>query len=239
MRFLLPLLLSLATIAATQSYSDIWWTPVNDPNPPKWEILPQAASKEKNEVILSKRNELGQLSNFAATPFKMLGVKYTSIEGLWQGMKYPESEKDDRYQANKVWPHTRAEVFAMAAFEAKDASKPAEAIMKANNIPWVSFNGYKIDYKGKDQDAYYDIIEAATRAKIDENVPVKKLLLATGDLTLKPDHHTEADSRKAWNYFDIHMKLRAELQKNPTKKLYSDNWFKGFAKKYNLEKIAQ
>src|ERR1051326_8307595 len=48
-------------------YPAHWWTPVNDPKKPDWEILPQEA--KPGEVILSKRNELGVLSNFAATPF--------------------------------------------------------------------------------------------------------------------------------------------------------------------------
>ena len=48
------------------SYPAIWFAPINDPNKPDWEILPQEA--RAGEVILSKRNELGILSNFAATP---------------------------------------------------------------------------------------------------------------------------------------------------------------------------
>ena len=48
-------------------YPPEWFAPINDPNKPSWEILPQEA--KAGEVILSKRNELGILSNFAATPF--------------------------------------------------------------------------------------------------------------------------------------------------------------------------
>jgi hypothetical protein len=39
------------------SYLAAWFTPINDPNKPDWEILPQEA--KAGEVILSKRNELG------------------------------------------------------------------------------------------------------------------------------------------------------------------------------------
>jgi tRNA dimethylallyltransferase len=46
-----------------------WWAPVPEANKPDWEILPQAAKRP--EVILSKRHELGILSNFAATPFML------------------------------------------------------------------------------------------------------------------------------------------------------------------------
>jgi hypothetical protein len=52
-------------------YPAIWFAEVIDPNKPVWEILPQEA--KPGEVILSKRNELGILSNFAATPFKLYG----------------------------------------------------------------------------------------------------------------------------------------------------------------------
>ncbi len=52
-------------------YPAHWWTPIIDPHKPAWEILPQAA--KPGEVILSKRNELGILSNFAATPFTLRG----------------------------------------------------------------------------------------------------------------------------------------------------------------------
>ena len=56
---------------------------------PSWEILPQAA--KPGEVILSKRNELGLLSNFAPTPFTFRGQSYASLEGFWQTTLYPET----------------------------------------------------------------------------------------------------------------------------------------------------
>src|SRR5262245_3517959 len=59
-------------------YPAHWWTPINDPHKPDWEILPQEA--KPGEVILSKRNELGLLSNFAATPFTFRGKRYASLE---------------------------------------------------------------------------------------------------------------------------------------------------------------
>jgi predicted NAD-dependent protein-ADP-ribosyltransferase YbiA (DUF1768 family) len=204
---------------------------------PNWEILPQAASLDKKEVILSKRNELGKLSNFAATPFTMLSARYASLEGLWQSMKFPENASDPRMAAQPIWPKNRNDVATLTAFDALRAGKEAEKIMIKHNITWNSFMGYKIDYKGTDTEAYYDIIEAATRAKIEQNPEVKKILLSTGDLTLRPDHHEDKDGTKAWKYYEIYMKLRAELQNNPNKPLYSDDWFKQFQKKYKLSKL--
>ena len=61
---------------------------------PSWEILPQEA--RPGEVILSKRHELGLLSNFAPTPFTFHGKRYASLEGFWQMMLYPEGPGDPR-----------------------------------------------------------------------------------------------------------------------------------------------
>lgn len=205
-------------------FPDKWWAPIIDANKPSWEILPQEADKTKNEVILSKRNELGILSNFAATPFTLKGKKYASIEGLWQSMKFPEDDKDERSQLSNKWPNKRSEVEQMTAFEALKAGKKASEIMKEINISWISFNNEKIDYKGKDIDKHYEIIESAARAKIDQNPEVKKILLATDKLILKPDHHEDKDGTKTWRYYEIYMKLRSELQKAPDKKLLPSSW---------------
>jgi hypothetical protein len=48
-------------------YPAHWWAPVSKEGASEWEILPQEAGP--GEVIVSKRHELGLLSNFAATPF--------------------------------------------------------------------------------------------------------------------------------------------------------------------------
>src|SRR2546422_9737601 len=61
-------------------YPAHWWTPIIDPKKPDWEIMPQEAAA--GEVILSKRHELGLLSNFAPTPFVFHGKRYASLEGL-------------------------------------------------------------------------------------------------------------------------------------------------------------
>src|SRR5262245_53677858 len=75
-------------------YPAHWWTPVAKAGAPSWEILPQEAGP--GEVILSKRHELGLLSNFAPTPFTFRGRRYASLEGFWQMMLYPESAADPR-----------------------------------------------------------------------------------------------------------------------------------------------
>src|SRR6266480_6035770 len=112
-------------IARDPRYPAHWWTQVSDPEKPDWEILRQEAGP--GEVILSKRNELGLLSNFAPTPFTFRGQRYASLEGFWQMMLYPEGPDDPRARFPGLeWKHTRVEVAQMTSFAAKDAGTLAE-----------------------------------------------------------------------------------------------------------------
>src|SRR5712671_45582 len=128
------------------AYPAHWWTPVPEYQKAAWEILPQAA--KPGEVILSKRNELGILSNFAATQFTFRGRRYAGVEGFWQMMLYPEGTQDPRAKVTGiVWPHTRDGVAKMTAFEAKDAGAAAEANMRKIGIDWVTFEGKRMPYR--------------------------------------------------------------------------------------------
>src|SRR6476646_2828447 len=119
-------------------YPVAWWTPVPKKDAKSWEILPQEAGP--GEVILSKRNELGLLSNFAATPFKFRGKRYASLEGFWQMMKYPEGPNDPRAKFPGIeWKYTREQVALMTAFEATSAGTLAEENLKRMGITWVTF----------------------------------------------------------------------------------------------------
>jgi predicted NAD-dependent protein-ADP-ribosyltransferase YbiA (DUF1768 family) len=189
-----------------------WFGAINDPKKPDWEILPQEA--KAGEVILSKRNELGILSNFAATPFELDGKRYASVEGFWQMMLYPEGPDDERAKANGVdWKFTREQVAQMTAFEAKSAGTLAEENMKKLGIDWVTHNGKRFPYRSATPGEHYRLILTAMRAKFNQNPEVKRILLATGDLILKPDHHGEDNPPPEWKYYDIWMQLRSELQK--------------------------
>lgn len=101
-------------------YPANWWTPVSKEGAASWEIMPQEAGP--GEVILSKRNELGLLSNFAPTPFEYRGKRYASLEGFWQMMKYPEGPDDPRAKfPGLAWKYTRDEVAQLTSFDAKKA----------------------------------------------------------------------------------------------------------------------
>lgn len=199
-------------LAARANYPAHWWTPVPTNGAPAWEILPQAAGP--GEVILSKRNELGLLSNFAATPFTFHGKRYASLEGFWQMMKFPESPDDPRATFPGIqWPYTREQVAQLTSFEAKHAGDLGEKNMQTIGITWVTFEGKRMEYKPAVPGEQYRLIVEATREKVRQNPNVKKVLLATGDLILKPDHHQEPNAPAAWHYFEILTQIRTEYQR--------------------------
>jgi predicted NAD-dependent protein-ADP-ribosyltransferase YbiA (DUF1768 family) len=208
-----PIMQSRAeALAARTNYPPHWWTPVTTNGAPAWEILPQEA--KPGEVILSKRNELGLLSNFAATPFTFHGKHYASLEGFWQMMKYPENSNDPRATFPGIqWPYTREQVAQLTSFEAKHAGDIGEKNMQTMGITWVTFEGERMEYKPAVPGEHYRLIVEATREKVRQNPDVKKVLLATGDLILKPDHHQEPDAPAAWHYFEILTQIRAEYQR--------------------------
>jgi predicted NAD-dependent protein-ADP-ribosyltransferase YbiA (DUF1768 family) len=197
---------------ASSGYPDHWWAPVPKEGAPEWEILPQEAGS--GEVILSKRNELGLLSNFAATPFIFRGKHYASLEGFWQMMLYPEGNDDPRAKFPGLeWKYTREQVADMTSFEAKSAGTLAEENMKKMGITWVTYEGQQIQYRPAVPGEHYRLIVAATWEKVRQNPDVKKVLLETGDLILRPDHHQEQNAPAAWQYNEVLTQIRAELQK--------------------------
>ena len=206
--FLFSLLFTINFVNAS-SYPAHWWAPIEDKNAPAWEILPQEGKTGKT-LILSKRNELGILSNFAATPITYQGKSYASLEGAWQSMKYPESAQDLRYGLDKL-PHKRGDVEKMTAHDAKRAGSFASKLMKKHGVNWVSFNGKKMTYRTKEKGEHYKLIKNLMKLKLEQNSLVRKVLLSTGSLSLLPDHHTRIDSPPAWKYNHIWMDFRESL----------------------------
>lgn len=195
-----------------EKYPKHWWTAFPETKAFDWEILPQAA--EKGSVILSKRNELGLLSNFAATPFELDGVRYASLEGFWQMLKFPDLDlvSDPRQLLTGIdWKYSREAVGQMLGFDAVLAGDHAETIMQEHSIDWVSYRGSKMMLWDLQRGEHYDLIRRATVAKLEQNPAVQMILQATGDLTLCPDHHQPSVAPPAWRYFEIYMELREQL----------------------------
>lgn len=129
-------------------------------------------------------------------------------------MLYPEGPNDPRAKFPGLqWKYTRAQVAQMTAFEAKAAGTLAEDNMKRMGITWVTFAGRQMEYRSAVPGRHYKLIVAATWAKVRQNPPVKKVLLATGDLILKPDHHEEPNAPPEWHYFEILTQIRTKLQR--------------------------
>lgn len=192
------------------SFPPEWFAEVPRDQAASWEVLPQDAGP--GEVILSKRTQLGILSNFAETPFELDGQLYQSLEGFWQMMKFPENDQDVRAKfPGIVWPHNRNQVAKMVAFEAKSAGKFGSDVMKKMDINWVTYTGRQLEYRTAQKGDHYNLIMRATLAKLEANPEVKRLLLLTGDLVLKPDHKQDADTPPAWKYFEIWMEIRKQL----------------------------
>jgi hypothetical protein len=128
-------------------------------------------------------------------------------------MLYPEGAADPRaVHPGLRWEHTREEVAAMTAFEAKQAGELAEDNMKTMGIDWVTFEGKRMEYRASTPGEHYRLIVAATWEKVKQNPEVRRVLLATGDLVLRPDHHQEPDAPAAWRYFEILTAIRSELR---------------------------
>lgn len=128
-------------------------------------------------------------------------------------MKYPEGPDDPRTTFPGLqWAYTREQVAQLTSFAAKKAGDLAEKNMKQMGITWVTFEGERMEYKSPTHGKHYELIVAAMREKVRQNPEVKRVLLATGDLVLKPDHHQETNSPPEWRYYEILTDIRTKLQ---------------------------
>lgn len=100
------------------------------------------------------------LSNFAHTPFILDGKLYQSVEGFWQGLKFPEGSQE------------RDEAAQLFGGKAKRLGK------KAGEMSEIEYQGQRIKAGSKE---HQDLMRRAVEAKFDQNPNVLDLLLATGD----------------------------------------------------------
>lgn len=213
MKTLLFCLLLLPTLTFAQNYPAQWFQAVPRAEAQSWEILPQDA--KEGEVILSKRTELGVFSNFAATPLKLDGKIFASIEGLWQSLKYPDPGLllDPRHKITD-WEFTREQVEMMVGVVAKNAGKSANKIYDIHGLKDINWGEHFFNYTDRSNGSqyHYYLIKRALREKLSQNRGLWDLLMKTGCLKLMPDHNVSENDPPSYKYFSIFMELRKERQ---------------------------
>ena len=209
---LLLLTLTFSLVSFSQDYPAEWFKEVPRAEAESWEILPQDASA--GEVVLSKRTELGAFSNLAVTVFVLDQKAYSSVEGLWQSLKYPDHSQQNDPRLKIIFPFQREQVELMSGFEAKKAGDEANKIYKAERFKQVSYGSHFFDYKDHSagSEFHYQLIRRAMKAKLDQNPSLWALLLRTGCLKLRPDHKLNDTDPPAYHYYKIYMELRSERQ---------------------------
>ena len=113
--------------------------------------------------------------------------------------------------SNGISPASKSR--SLRAFEAKHAGTLADANMKKMGITWGTFEGKRFEYRPDQPGEHYRLIVEATRAKVEQKPEVRKVLLATGDLILKPDHRQEEHPPPVWRYYEILTQIRDDLKK--------------------------
>ena len=83
--------------------------------------------------------------------------------------------------------------------------------MVALGINWVTYRGQRLTYRTPHKGPHFELIERAMRAKLAQNPEVRRVLLGSGDLVLKPDHQQSDDAPPAWGYELIWMDLRSSI----------------------------
>jgi hypothetical protein len=105
----------------------------------------------------------------------------------------------------------------MVAFEAKHAGEAASLLYKNYGFKNVSYGTKFFNYTDfAEGSAYhYQIIKAASIAKLMQNPEAYKLLLKTKGLILKPDHFVGDNVPQSFRYFEIMMEIRDQENLGP------------------------
>ena len=150
---------------------------------------PVACRLPINITSQSKDPGIQLISNLAATPFELDGVEYASIEGYWQGLKFPDEAR-------------RRQIAQLSGQEARRAGFDA--------IETDSFRyGEQVVRTGTSDQ--WQLMKRACFAKFSQHMQAKTALLETGNRPLS--HRTRRDSRTIPGVImaEIWMKIRAKL----------------------------
>jgi predicted NAD-dependent protein-ADP-ribosyltransferase YbiA (DUF1768 family) len=148
------------------------------------------ACREPLNITSRSPMPLRLISNFAHTPFTLDSLSYASVEGFWQGLKFPDDAD-------------RRRLAALHGSAAKDDGFYAPAADR------ISYLGQDIRVGTWD---HWQLMERACHAKFDQDEAARAALLSTGKRPLV--HQMLPDSRNIPGVImaDIWMRIRARLQ---------------------------
>jgi len=129
------------------------------------------------------------ISNFAHTPFELDGRPYASIEGFWQGLKFP----GERARARVAALHGQAAKSAAAGLEPRSLRYDGETVRYGTPEHWA-------------------LMRRACEAKFTQNAVAKAALLATGTRPLTHVMRRDSGSIPGIVMSDIWMKVRKNLR---------------------------
>jgi predicted NAD-dependent protein-ADP-ribosyltransferase YbiA (DUF1768 family) len=130
------------------------------------------------------------ISNFAPTPFELDGRMYASVEGFWQGLKFP-AEADRR---------------GIAALYAGTAKRAGEEAVPAKTFEYEGARFYPGTH------AHWKLMERACWAKFSQNEDARSALLATGTRPITHVMRRDSTTIPGAIMSEIWMRIRARLQ---------------------------
>lgn len=151
-----------------------------------------AACREPINVLFDQGEECWRpISNLALSPFRLHDSEYASVEGFWQGLKFP-----DQYDRASI-----AALWGKAAKRAGAAAAEAETFLYQQHTYHTGTYGH------------WSLMRQACEAKFEQDLQARAALLASGDRPLT--HKTRRDSHTIPGALlaDIWMRLRRKLQR--------------------------
>ncbi len=158
-----------------------------------FDLGPRAsACREPINIDINVAEGWRPISNLAHTPFELHGRAYASVEGFWQGLKFP----DEARRAEIAWLHG-----VEAKLAGRDAPDGETLIYGDKTIP-VGRSGH------------WALMKQACRAKFTQNAEARAALLSTGDRPLT--HRVRRDSATIPGVImaDIWTRIRATLARS-------------------------
>jgi predicted NAD-dependent protein-ADP-ribosyltransferase YbiA (DUF1768 family) len=152
-----------------------------------------ACNEPLNITSLSADPVAQLIGNFAATPFKLDGRVYASVESFWQGLKFPTAAE-------------RARVAGLSGHEARKAGE------EQGYGSTVTYQGQAVPVGTH---AHWALMERACWAKFTQDAEAREALVSTGERPLT--HRMRRDSKTIPGALmaDVWMRIRRKLREHP------------------------